>query len=83
MANENVLPVESVIEAGAEAAATRRLVRALRAAALTGGTHNPALFDAAVLEHRQAKRRAAQALASWAGARRERTPEHYYRQRAA
>jgi hypothetical protein len=83
MAYENVLSVEAVIEAGAEAAAARRLVRALRAAALTGGTHNPALFDAAVLEHRQAKRRAVQALASWAGARRKTALTHFSRQRAA
>lgn len=64
MANE--APLERAAEAGADAANARRLVVLLRAAALAGGQHDPDLFDAAVLGHRRAQRRAQAALAALA-----------------
>ena len=66
MADSTHARVEWVVETGADAAAARRLLALLRASALNGGRHDPDLFDAAVLGHRRAQRRARAALAAWA-----------------
>ena len=63
-------PIERAAVAGAEAAAARRLVMLLRAAALSGGRHDPEVFDAAVLSHRRAQRRAQLELQALGRARR-------------
>ena len=68
MSNAKSYPVERVVEAGLQATQARRLVTLLRSAALAGDSHDPEAFDAAVLRHRRAQRRAKQSLASWATA---------------
>ena len=57
--------VERLIETGADVTYARRLVRWLRASALSGRRFDSDVFDAAVLGHRRLKRRARAALEAW------------------
>jgi hypothetical protein len=88
MGNTTVFPTERLIEASTDAAYARRLVRWLRASALSGGRFDSDVFDAAVLAQRRTERAALGSLRAWAQSRRRATTQpgrsdHLFEQRAA